>query len=180
MAAASEMDAAPGTRRTSRRLKLGGAALVAAAVLGWSALKDWHDHHAFLINASGSLPNWALLVETGRFPVRGDYVVFAPGHAPLVIKHFGVTPKPFAKIAYGVPGDVVRRDGDAVLVNDRVVGHLKPKTHQGEALVPGPIGTIPPGCIYAGSPHKDGFDSRYAAIGFICRDRLIGVGTPIL
>ena len=92
MAAASEMDAAPGTRRTSRRLKLGGAALV----------------------------------------------------------------------------------------NDRVVAHLKPKTRQGEAMVPGPIGTIPPGCIYAGSPHKDGFDSRYAAIGFICRDRLIGVGTPIL
>ncbi|MFD2780347.1 S26 family signal peptidase [Novosphingobium pokkalii] len=127
-----------------------------------------------------SLPNWALLVETGRFPARGDYVVFAPGHDLLVIKHFGADPKPFAKITYGVPGDVVTRTGDAVQVNGKTIAHLKPKTHQGEDLVPGPLGTIPPGCIYAGSPHKDGFDSRYAAIGFVCRDRLIGIGTPIL
>jgi conjugal transfer pilin signal peptidase TrbI len=120
-------------------------ALIGSAALGWSALKDWHDHHAFLINASESLPNWALLVETGRFPARGDYVVFAPGHDPLVIKHFGANPKPFAKIAYGVPGDVVTRMGDAVQVNGKTVAHLKPKTHQGEDLRTRPIGTIPPG-----------------------------------
>jgi conjugal transfer pilin signal peptidase TrbI len=113
----------------------------------------------------------------GRFPARGDYVVFAPGHDPLVVKHFGANPKPFAKIAYGVPGDVVTRMGDAVQVNGKTVAHLKPKTHQGSYPAPR---HDPTGCIYAGSPHKDGFDSRYAAIGFVCRDRLIGIGTPIL
>jgi conjugal transfer pilin signal peptidase TrbI len=143
MAAASE--STPVTApRASWRLKLGGIALIGSAALGWSALKDWHDHHAFLINASESLPNWALLVETGRFPARGDYVVFAPGHDPLVVRHFGANPKPFAKIAYGVPGDVVSRQGADVLVNGQAVGHLKPKTHQGEDL-PGPTGTIPQG-----------------------------------
>ena len=85
MAAASESTPVTAPRRASWRLKLGGIALIASAALGWSALKDWHDHHAFLINASESLPNWALLVETGRFPARGDYVVFAPGHDPLVM-----------------------------------------------------------------------------------------------
>lgn len=180
MGAASEAAPVAAPSASSWRLKLGGIALIGGAALGWSALKDWHDHHAFLINASTSLPNWALLVETGRFPARGDYVVFAPGHDPLVIKHFGADPKPFAKITYGLPGDVVTRTGDAVQVNGKTIAHLKPKTHQGEDLRPGPLGTIPPGCIYAGSPHKDGFDSRYAAIGFVCRDRLIGIGTPIL
>ena len=28
--------------------------------------------------------------------------------------------------------------------------------------------------------HKDGFDSRYAAIGWICAKRILGVGRPIL
>jgi conjugal transfer pilin signal peptidase TrbI len=159
---------------------LSATALVASTIAGFLGLKDWHDHHALLINASASLPNWALLVETGRFPRRGDYAVFAPGHHPLVIKHFGNHPKPFAKIAYGVPGDTVSRQGNEVLVNGQPIALLKPKTRQGEDLLPGPLGIIPKGCIYAGSPHKDGFDSRYAAIGFVCRDRLIGVGAPIL
>jgi hypothetical protein len=56
MAAASEIAPVPAPRASSWRLKLGGMALIGSAALGWSALKDWHDHHAFLINASESLP----------------------------------------------------------------------------------------------------------------------------
>ena len=167
------------TRRPWRD-RLRSVAMLGIAAMAFEALDDWHDRHAILINASESLPTWALLVETGRFPVRGDYVVFDPGHDPLVAKHFGEHPKPFAKIAYGVPGDIVARDGARVLVNGAEISRLKPATRQGEALAPGPIGRVPPGCIYAGTPHKDGFDSRYAAIGFVCRDRLIGTGEPIL
>jgi len=162
------------------RERIRSAAVLGLVAIAFEALDDWHDRHAILINASESLPTWALLVETGRFPARGDYVVFDPGHDPLVAKHFGKHPKPFAKIAYGVPGDLVTRDGARVLVNGTEVSRLKPLTRQGEALVPGPIGRVPPGCIYAGTPHKDGFDSRYAAIGFICHDRLIGTGEPVL
>ncbi|KUR75341.1 S26 family signal peptidase [Novosphingobium sp. Fuku2-ISO-50] len=162
------------------RERLRSMALLGLVAITFMALDDWHDRHAILINASESLPTWALLVETGRFPARGDYVVFDPGHAPLVVKHFGEHPRPFAKIAYGLPGDVVTRDGARVIVNGVEVSRLKPFTRQGESLVPGPTGRVPAGCVYAGTPHKDGFDSRYAAIGFICHDRLIGTGEPIL
>ena len=162
------------------RERLRGAALLSLVAIGFEALDDWHDHHAILINASQSLSTWALLVESGLLPARGDYVVFDPGHDPLVAAHFGAHPKPFAKIAYGVPGDRITRDHARVLVNGVEVSRLKPFTRQGEALVPGPIGIVPPGCVYAGTSHKDGFDNRYAAIGFVCHDRLIGTGEPIL
>ena len=182
MAPAIEHAAAVNTpiRRRPWRERLWSVALLGSVAIGFEALDDWHDHHAILINASESLPTWALLVETGRFPQRGDFVVFDPGKDPLVARHFGTSPRPFAKIAYGVPGDLVSRDGVRVLVNGEEVARTKPFTRQGEALEVGPTGRIPANCIYAGTPHKDGFDSRYAAIGFVCRDRLIGVGVPIL
>jgi conjugal transfer pilin signal peptidase TrbI len=162
------------------RTKLGIILAAAACFCGYTGLKDWHDHHAFVINASESLPNWAFLVNLGQFPERGEYVLFDPGHDPLTVRHFGSHPAPFAKIAYGVPGDVISRSGDQVSVNGRAIVKLKPLTKQGEPLAPGPTGTVPRGCVFAGSPHKDGFDSRYQAIGFVCADRLLGVGEAVL
>ena len=176
-------DVGPATgRRTSFawRRQFSAIALLVGAGLGYQALANWHDRHEIFINASESLPNWALFVEAGRFPKRGDYVVFDPGRDPLVLKHFGATPTPFAKIADGVPGDVVSREGIRVLVNGHEVARLKPLTRQGEVLTPGPTGVVPTGCVFAATPHKDGFDSRYAAIGFVCGHRLLGVGEPIL
>lgn len=164
----------------SLRKKLGIVFGLGFAFTGFQALSNWHDHHAFMINASESLPNWAFMVSLGQFPARGDYVIFDPGKDPLTIKHFGAHPAPFAKIAYGLPGDVITRQGSDVAVNGRVVVHTKPFTKQGEALVPGPVGVVPNGCVFAGTPHKDGFDSRYRAIGFVCRDRLLGVGSAVL
>lgn len=160
--------------------KLALVAGLGLAVTGYRALSDFHDKHAFLINASESLPNWAFLVSLGKFPARGDFVVFDPGKDELTVKHFGQHPAPFAKIAYGIPGDAVTRVGNDVAVNGKVVVRIKPLTKQGEVLVPGPLGVVPHGCIFAGTPHKDGFDSRYKAIGFVCRDRLLGVGSSIL
>ncbi|HQS96170.1 S26 family signal peptidase [Novosphingobium sp. 17-62-19] len=154
--------------------------MLAAGSAAIAAVRDWHDRHVLLINVSQSLPDWAFLLERARFPARGDYVVFAPGKAPLVRRHFGKRPAPFVKITYGLPGDLVSRTGSAVIVNGRPVARLKPRTRQGEILQPGPLGLVPAGCVFAGSPHKDGFDSRYAEIGFICRDRLIGTAEGIL
>ncbi|MGF7154783.1 S26 family signal peptidase [Novosphingobium gossypii] len=154
--------------------------VILAGGLAFQNLSRWSETHAFLINQSESLPNWAFLVEAGRFPKRGEYVVFNPGRDPLVLKYFGEKPSAFAKVAYGVPGDVVSRSGADVLVNGHKIARLKPVTRKGDPLPPGPLGKIPQGCVYAGSDHEDGFDSRYAAIGFVCRDRLAGVGRPIL
>ncbi len=180
MALAIETAAAAPRRRLGFRGKMGGIAVLLALGLGYQALRQWHDTHAVFINASESLPNWAFLVESGEFPARGDYVSFTPGSDALTIKHFGSPPEPFIKQAYGVPGDVVTHQGADVLVNGKVVARMKPFTRQGEPLVPGPIGTVPRDCIFAATPHKDGYDSRYAPIGFVCKRQILGVGTPIL
>ena len=166
-------------RRLGNRL-LGAALLV---VLGGSALVGldaFHANHALMINASASLPNWAFYMTRGTSPKRFDYVSFAPPHSQLVVAHFGIEPPLFAKIIYGMPGDNVRRIGAQVLINDKHVGYIKPLSKRGERLVPGPTGIIPQGCYYAGTPSKDGFDSRYASIGFVCRAQIFGTGVPIL
>ena len=98
----------------------------------------------------------------------------------LLLRHFGSKPQMFGKIVYGMPGDVVAHEGAAVTINGAPIGRIKPRTKTGEPLTPGAVGAIPAGCYYAGSPHPDGFDSRYAEIGFVCGRQLIGVGEPVL
>ncbi|MBV1692700.1 S26 family signal peptidase [Novosphingobium sp. G106] len=171
----------PGPQRGGvlRHWAIAGFALL--GLLGWKALDDAASQRLFFVNRSPSLPNWAFLVKRGTSPVRGDTVFFAPPTTPLVTRHFGVRPAPFGKIVYGMPGDVVEHEGADVFVRAangqgarRRVATMKSRSQLGEALEAGPVGTIPAGCYYVGSPHKDGFDSRYAAIGFICRSRIIG------
>jgi len=145
-----------------------------------NAIAEWRDTHALLINASESLPNWAFVIHKTAVPKRGEYVFFTPPAVPLVIKHFGAKKQMFGKIVYGMPGDLVVHRGADVIVAGKLVSHMKPFTRTGEPLVAGPTGVIPQSCYYVGSPHKDGFDSRYAAIGFACADRIVGVGKPIL
>lgn len=176
--------ASKSTKRLSKRLSIGGKLLAIAALCGVvtavSVLDDWSKRHALMINASDSLPNWAFLVTSGRFPERGDFVIFHPGHDPVTTKYFGEEPEAFAKIAFGLPGDLVTREGADVLVNGVTVASLKPLTKRGDPLTQGPLGLVPEGCVFAATPHKDGFDSRYAHIGFVCRDRLVGTGEAIL
>jgi len=170
--------------KSSKRLSLKGKLLAIAALCGVvaavNALDKWSKTHALMINASDSLPNWAFLVTSGRFPARGEYVIFHPGHDPVTRKYFGESPQAFAKIAFGLPGDVITRDGNEVRVNGAIIASLKPLTRRGDPLTEGPLGVVPEGCVFAATPHKHGFDSRYAHIGFVCRDRLIGTGEAIL
>lgn len=169
--------------RRSRRLgnRLFGAAVL--LVIGGSVvagLEAFHRNHALMINASDSLPNWAFYMTRGRDPKRGDYISFVAPRNALVVSHFGAKPPIFAKIVYGMPGDTVSRTGSQVLINGKRVGQTKALSKRGEPLLAGPIGVIPQGCYYAGTPSKDGFDSRYAAIGFVCTAQIFGTGVPIL
>lgn len=175
--ATAAADLAKSPRR--RRLWTLGAVFVGGSIV-LGAIADWRDRHAFLINTTDSLPNWAFVIDLGAMPGRGDYVFFDPPPSALVRRHFGPRPQMFGKIVYGVPGDVVRHWHRAVTVNSRVVGYTKPATKAGEPLAIGPSGVVPAGCFYVGTPHPDGFDSRYAAIGFACRRQIIGTGRPIL
>jgi len=154
--------------------------LFIAGGMAFNTITQWRDTHALLINASESLPNWAFVIHKTAVPKRGEYVFFVPPAVPLVIRHFGAKKQMFGKIVYGMPGDTVVHRGADVFVAGRLVSHMKPVTKSGETLVAGPTGVIPQGCYYVGSPHKDGFDSRYAAIGYACADKIVGVGQPIL
>jgi len=154
--------------------------VLGAGLSASSALSAWRDEHAILINTTQSLPNWAFFIDKARKPARGDFVVFTPPVTPIITAHFGPKSPPFAKRVYGMPGDLVTREGNAVLINGAEVARLKPRTRRGEVLVPGPTGRIPDRCYYLGTAHSDGLDSRYADIGFVCRARIIGTGDAIL
>jgi len=141
---------------------------------------DWRDRHAFMINLSDSLPNFALWINLGEQPQKGEVIVFEPPDTKMLKTHFDDPVPPFGKRTLGVAGDVVSHKGQNVMINGALVARMKPRTRLGFALTKGPTGVIPEGCFYAGTSHPDGFDSRYGEIGFVCRDKVIGRGVTIL
>lgn len=162
----------------SRRLALWGG--LGATALALSSLAAFGKDHTLMINASPSLPYWAIWLDRNAVPARGDIILFDPPASPVLEKHFGKEPQPFGKRVSGVPGDTVTQQNRAFFVNGRFVAKAKLKSRLGEALELGPTGTVPNGCYFVTTEHKDGFDSRYSAIGWICRPRILGVGRPIL
>lgn len=155
----------------------GGLASAALALTGLSAFAR---EHALMINVSPSLPYWALWLERAIVPKRGDIILFDPPPSSLLVRHFGTQPHPFGKRVLGVGGDRVTEVDRAFFINGHKVALAKPLTRAGEPLALGPTGVIPAGCYFVGTGHKDGFDSRYGAIGWICRPRILGVGKAIL
>jgi conjugal transfer pilin signal peptidase TrbI len=153
---------------------------LAAVAISLSSLAAFARDHALMINISPSLPYWAIWLERGVMPAHGEIIVFDPPPSALLTAHFGDEPKPFTKKVLGVAGDRVTRKGRTYFVNGRAVATAKRTSMRGEPLDLGPTGLIPHGCYFVGTDHKDGFDSRYAAIGWICRPRVLGVGRPIL
>ncbi|MFW2853839.1 S26 family signal peptidase [Sphingomonas sp. TX0543] len=181
MAAAASKPAtepAASWRPRVRLWQLFGLFVVGSVVL--SAIAEWSSDHLLLINTTDSLPNWAFLIQRHKLPARGDYLFFDPPPSALLRRHFGAKPRMFGKIVYGMPGDTISHAGREIAVNGRSVARMKPFTRFGEPLTPGSTGRVPPGCYFAATPHKDGFDSRYAEIGFVCARQVIGTGEPIL
>jgi conjugal transfer pilin signal peptidase TrbI len=138
----------------------------AAAVAGGA----WfHNHYAFGLNATHSLPGTLYLIERGALPQRGEQVAFRwAGGGPYPA---GVT---FIKVLAGQPGDTVARDGATFIVAGTPLGQAKPASRRGEPLVPGPTGTLPKGRYFVFAPHPDSLDSRYALTGWIAREQFIG------
>lgn len=169
-----------GTDSPSQMRRYGAIALLVAAMAGTQTLGAWRDNHAVLVNASGSLANWAFFVERGQLPKRGDFAFFRAPQTAVVTRHFGHNAPPFGKIVYGIGGDEITRNNGIVRINGTPIVKLKRFTKLGEKLVPGPTGTVPHGCYFMATTHKDGLDSRYADIGFVCRNQIIGTGKAIL
>lgn len=167
-------------RLLSRVPRLTLLAGLGAGALVLGATSQFAETHALMINASPSLPYWAIWLDRTGTPTRGDLIVFLPPLSNLVIRHFGAKPEPFGKRVLGVAGDQVTEQGRTFYVNGKPVALAKLTSRLGEPLALGPTGIIPKDCYFVGSEHKDGFDSRYAAIGWICKPQVIGVGRPIL
>lgn len=150
------------------------------AALALSGLAGFARDHALMINVSPSLPYWAIWLKRDAMPSRGDIILFDPPASPLLTKHFGKSPKPFGKRVAGLPGDMVREKGRLYFVNGVSIAKAKVASRRGEPLALGPTGRVPTGCYFVATDHADGFDSRYAAIGWVCKSRILGVGRPIL
>lgn len=177
----SEAGSTPPRRPSARRWSACGMlASFVGICIAYAAIADWRTRHLLLINSSDSLPNWAFVIERGVTPKRGDYVFFDPPSNALVKRHFGSNPQMFGKIVYGMPGDIVAHRGAIVTINGDPVATMKSHSRFGERLTLGMTGTIPAGCYFAGTPHPDGFDSRYADIGLVCARQIIGTGEPVL
>lgn len=82
-----------------------------------------------------------------------------------------------AKRVYGIPGDIVTvggKDGREVFINGERVAYAKKFSKHGKPLTVTRGGTIPPRMLYVGTPSKDSYDSRYATLGFVPYDRIVG------
>lgn len=143
----------------------------AAALVGVMLL--FGENYQLFINQSDSLPGSVFLVQKRVLPARGDYVVFTPPPNPY---HRDL----FLKVVGGTEGDVVRERIGVFYVGSQPIGPAKPTSQKGDPLQPGPVGTIGEGQYFVYGTHKDSYDSRYAAIGWIGADRIIGRAIRLL
>lgn len=120
------------------------------------------------VNASWSDDAWGYLLLPMGNPRRGDVVIFEPPetlHAAA----------PYLKTVQGMPGDRVSVDAAGrVLLDGAPMGRAKPFASDGRALVPIAPQTIPPRHYYLHADHADSHDSRYAEIGLVPRNRIVG------
>lgn len=122
------------------------------------------------LNATESLPGWVYVVVKHQLPrSRTERVAFWPPANPAYPPSMW-----FIKIARGLPGDRVTRQGQAFFVEGAFVGRAKPWARNGRVLPPGPEGVLPAGQYFVWTPHPESYDSRYADIGWIAQGRLIG------
>ena len=150
--------------RRRRRGRIGLAVMVLMAALWLGAASRVH------VNASWSDGAWgyAVLPLLGRDPEIGDLVLFDPPDAVG-------SRVPWLKAVRGVPGTVVavRADGTILLDGDPV-GRAKTRSLDGRPLEAVAPGTVPPGSFFLHADHVDSHDSRYAEIGLVPRERILG------
>ena len=165
-------DPAPRVRFVRLQVAMVILVLALAAYAGGQVLKRYR----FALNETDSLPNWAFIVDQSqRNPKRGELVVFMAPPNPFYPPGMA-----FGKIVGGVPGDLVERHGRGFYVNGRFIGLAKTRARDGRVVEPGPVGRIPPGRYFVYTPNKDSLDSRYALVGWVPQQRILGLATPVM
>ena len=153
----------------ARRRRIGLTVMALLAALWLGAASRVH------VNASWSDEAWgyAAFPLFGEDPKIGDRVLFEPPEA------LG-SPVPYLKTVRGVPGMEVAVGPDGtVLLDGAPVARAKSRALDGRPLDAVMPGTIPPGRLYLHADHRDSHDSRYAEIGLVPRDRILGRALPL-
>ena len=148
---------------TARRATVALGVMAALAGL-WLALAS-----RIHVNASWSDGAWGyLLLPLVSAPAIGDRVLFEPPEAVD-------SPVPWLKTVRGLPGAEIAVDTDRMVYLDGVpVGRAKAWALDGRALVPVAIGILPAGHYFLHADHPDSHDSRYAEIGPVAVERILG------
>lgn len=138
------------------------------------------------VNYTESLPDHVFLTIKGwKSNIKhGDYVAFEfPTENPASPFRKGAH---MVKLIAGVPGDEVRvsDDGQVRIISASdpgsarlggiSVGIAKPQSKKGWKLEAVKGGVIPEGHYYVYAPHTDSLDSRYAMVGMVPMERIMG------
>lgn len=158
-------------------VKIRRALFLGLVFLGlWLGIRDITGRYGFAINLTQSLPNWAFITDRQDKDLhRGDLVEFIPPPTPYYPAQIH-----FVKRVAGVAGDRVEARGRRFYVAGQFVGLAKIRSKTGKIAVLGPVGTIPPGQYFVVGENVDSLDSRYAMIGWIGADHVIGKAVPVL
>ncbi len=153
----------PRRRASARRATVALGVMAALAGL-WLALAS-----RIHVNASWSDGAWGyLLLPLVSAPAIGDQVLFEPPEA------LG-SPVPWLKTVRGLPGAAIAVDADRTVRLDGVpIGRAKARALDGRALVPVTTGVVPAGHYFLHADHPDSHDSRYAEIGPVPVERILG------
>ena len=149
---------------SARRHRIVFGVMIALAALWLVAVSRVH------VNASWSDEAWgyAAFPLFGEDPTVGDRVLFEPPEAIC-------SRVPYLKTVRGVPGMAVTVGPDrTVFLDGAPVGRAKTHALDGRPLAAVVPGVIPPGQFYLHGDHIDSHDSRYAEIGLVPRDRILG------
>lgn len=119
------------------------------------------------------------VLATGEAPGRDELIAFRPGPGARYHRD-----KLFVKRLAGLPGDRIERletpAGEMVAVNGQPLGVLKPTTRTGRALPRGPTGVLPACRYFVFGDHRDSYDSRYADIGWVRCEQVVGRAIRLL
>ena len=120
------------------------------------------------VNASWSDEAWGYVIVPLGTPEQGDIVIFDPP------ADLGAS-APYLKTVLGLPAARIEVDADrGIWIDGEYFGRAKPFSRDGRALAPIETVTIPPAHYYLHADHADSHDSRYAEIGLVPRERILG------
>jgi len=151
--------------KSSRRMNWVCLSLVGVAAFMYALT----PYFALYANLTRSLPGQLYLVVKNAEISKGHLVAFkwhGGAHYPE-----GVT---FIKIVNGVPGDQVNVREREVYVNDERVGVAELTSKRGDSLAVTRPGEIPVGEIFVATSSPQSLDSRYALVGLIKKNEVIG------